>query len=140
MLLRVITLACLIHAFLAPSATAQGGPRLDPCAVNADAFKDEPFVLVTGPAAGARMKSGFVVSGCSRTFESTVGWTLTIRGGKVLATGTATGGGVDGPGPLSFTVAFNVTKPTLAYLEVFEPNMAGGPPSSRVIVPVVVTP
>jgi len=60
--------------------------------------------------------------------------------GKALANGTAKGGGVDGAGPLSFTVAAKVARPTLAYLEVLEPSPSGGAPASRVIVPVVLTP
>ena len=140
MLSRVLTLVFLVAVLRDAPAIAQGASGMDPCEANADVLKDDPFVMVAVPVAGARVKSGFVVTGCSRTFESTVVWTLTIRGGKALAKGTATGGGVDGPGALSFTVAATVTKPTLAYLEVFEPNMAGGAPSSRVIVPVVLTP
>ncbi len=132
MLSRVLALAFLFAAVGVPSAFAQA-----PCA---DVPKDEPFVMVTAPAAGAKVKGGFAVTGCSRTFESTVVWTLTVRGGKELAKGTAKGGGVDGPGPLSFTVAAKVTRPTLAYLEVIEPSASGGPPASRVIVPVIVSP
>ncbi|MFA5911377.1 MAG: Gmad2 immunoglobulin-like domain-containing protein [Vicinamibacterales bacterium] len=129
---RVLTLVVMLSAIYASPAFAQ-----TPCA---DVPKDEPFVMVTAPAAGAKVKGGFAVTGCSRTFESTVVWTLTVRGGKELARGTAKGGGVDGPGPLSFTVTAKVTRPTLAYLEVIEPSASGGPPASRVIVPVVLSP
>lgn len=129
---RVLTLVVMLSAIYASPAFAQA-----PCG---DVPQDEPFVMVTAPAAGAKVKSGFAVTGCSRTFESTVVWALTVRGGKQLAKGTAKGGGVDGPGPLSFTVAATVTKPTLAYLEVIEPSASGGPPASRVIVPVVMSP
>ena len=114
---------------------------IDACAASAGALADEPFVMATAPLAGALVKSGFTVQGCSRTFESRFAWTLTLRGGKVLAKGTATGGGVDGPRPFSFTVTATVAKPTLAYLEISEPRMSGdGPPPSRAVVPVVVTP
>jgi hypothetical protein len=105
-----------------------------------DVPKDEPFVLVAAPAAGAKVKSGFTVTGCSRTFESTVAWTLTLRGGKELAKGTAKGGGVDGAGPLTFSVVAKVDKSTLAYLEVIEPSASGTGGTARVIVPVVLTP
>ena len=130
-MMRPLMLGVFVLTFAVP-ALAQ-----TPCA---GVPKDEPFVMVTAPAAGAKVTSGFAVSGCSRTFESTVVGTLTVRGGKELSKGTARGGGVDGSGPLSFTVAAKVTKPTLAYLEVLEPSGSGGPPSSRVIVPVVLTP
>ena len=132
MVSRVLTLALLFAALNGSSAFAQS-----PCA---EVPKDEPFVMVTAPAAGAKVKSGFAVAGCSRTFESTVTWTLTVRGGQELAKGTAKGGGVDGAGPLAFTVTAKVAKPTLAYLEVVEPSASGKGGSSRVIVPVVLTP
>lgn len=102
--------------------------------------KDEPFVLLSAPAAGAKVKSGFAAAGCSRTFESTVTWTLTVRGGKELAKGTAKGGGADAAGPLAFTVTAKVDKPTLAYLEVIEPSASGRGGTARVIVPVLLTP
>lgn len=129
---RLLMLAFALSAFSALPAFAQS-----PCA---DVPKDEPFVMVAAPAAGARVKSGFAVAGCSRTFESTVTWTLTVRGGQELAKGTAKGGGVDGAGPLAFTVTAKVAKPTLAYLEVLEPSASGKGGSSRVIVPVVISP
>ena len=129
---RLVTLVFALSVFGASSALAQS-----PCA---DVPKDEPFVMVTAPAAGAKVKSGFAVTGCSRTFESTVTWTLTVRGGQELAKGTAKGGGVDGAGPLAFTVTAKVAKPTLAYLEVLEPSASGKGGTSRVIVPVVISP
>jgi len=129
---RILTLVVVLSAVAASPAFAQ-----TPCA---DMPKDEPFVMVTAPAAGVKVKSGFAVAGCSRTFESTVVWTLTVRGGKELAKGTAKGGGVDGSGPLSFTVAAPVTKPTLAYLEVIEPSASGKGGTARVVVPVLLTP
>lgn len=132
MLSRVLVLVALFSGCGASAALAQ-----NPCA---DAPKEEPFVMVTAPAAGAKVTSGFAVNGCSRTFESTVTWTLTVRGGKELARGTARGGGADAAGPLSFTVAARVGKPTLAYLEVIEPSASGKGGTARVIVPVVLTP
>lgn len=131
-MLRTLMLAVAFLALGGSSALAQ-----TPCA---DIPKDEPFVLVTAPAAGAKVKSGFAVTGCSRTFESTVAWTLTVRGGRELARGTAKGGGVDAAGPLSFTVAAKVEKPVLAYLEVIEPSASGKGGTARVIVPVVIAP
>lgn len=131
-MLRTLMLAVGFVALGGASAFAQA-----PCS---DVPKDEPFVMVTAPAAGTRVKSGFTVTGCSRTFESTVAWTLTVRGGKELARGTAKGGGVDGAGPLSFTVGVKVDKPTLAYLEVMEPSASGKGGTARVIVPVLINP
>lgn len=131
-MLRTLMLAIGCLALSGSAAFAQ-----TPCA---DVPEDEPFVMVTAPAAGAKVKSGFAVTGCSRTFESTVTWTLTVRGGKELARGTARGGGVDAAGPLSFTVAAKVEKPTLAYLEVIEPSASGKGGTARVVVPVLISP
>ena len=93
---RAFTLTLIVTAMAAsPSAqTPTSAPAaIDACTASPDALKDEPFVMATAPLAGARVKSGFTVKGCSRTFESSFAWTLTIRGGKVLAKGTASGGG-----------------------------------------------
>lgn len=125
---------------LAIGCLALSGPAAFAQASCADVPKDEPFVMVTAPAAGAKVTSGFAVVGCSRTFESTVTWTLSVRGGKELARGTAKGGGVDAAGPLSFTVAAKVEQPTLAYLEVIEPSASGKGGTARVIVPVLIAP
>lgn len=125
---------------LAVAFLAVGGSPAFAQAPCSDVPKDEPFVMVTSPVAGASVKIGFAVAGCSRTFESTVVWTLTVRGGKELAKGTTKGGGVDGAGPLSFTVEAKVDKPTLAYLEVIEPSASGKGGTARVIVPVLVRP
>ena len=55
------------------------------------------FVFVTAPHGGARVRSGFAVTGCSRTFESNVNWRLLDRVGAEIASGFAIGGGVYGP-------------------------------------------
>ena len=51
------------------------------------------FVFVTAPHGGARVRSGFAVTGCSRTFESNVNWRLLDRVGAEIASGFAIGGG-----------------------------------------------
>ena len=76
--------------------------RDDGCDLSDGALDDAAFVIATAPAAGARVSSGFPVSGCSRTFESTVVWRLHARNGDLLAQGNTTGGGVDGPGRFAF--------------------------------------
>jgi hypothetical protein len=110
---------------------------------NADgALDDAAFVIATAPPAGARVSSGFGVSGCSRTFESTVLWRLTARDGSLLGQGTATGGGVDGPGPFSFAVPFSVAERQVGQLEVFEEDVSGGEgfPPGRTVLPLVLLP
>ncbi len=110
---------------------------------NADgALDNAAFVIATAPAAGARVSSGFGVSGCSRTFESTVVWRLHGRDGGLLGQGTTTGGGVDGFGPFSFAVPFSVAERQIGHLEVFEEDASGGEgfPPGRTVLPLVLQP
>lgn len=82
------------------------------------------------------------MSGCSRTFESTVVWKLKARDGAELASGHATGGGVDGPGPFSFTVAYTVAERQIGHLEVYEEDASDGEgnPPGRNVIPLVLAP
>lgn len=104
-------------------------------------YGELPFVVVTAPLPGAAVASGFTVSGCSRTFESNVPWTLVDAFGEVLAQGATTGGGVDGPGPFETTVDYSVDERQIAELRVVEddPDEGGRSPVSNVI-PVILTP
>jgi heat shock protein HslJ len=100
---------------------------------------DAPLVFVVEPRSGQTVSSGFAVSGCSRTFESTVNWRLLDRAGVVLVEGFATGGGVDGPGRFDFTVTYVGVDPQIGHLEVFEVDASGGEgfPPPRDVVPLV---
>ncbi len=112
----------------------------------ADAFAcdgslpDAALVIVTSPAAGEEVASGFTVRGCSRTFESNVQWRLLGRTGEELASGFAMGGGVDGPAPFGFAVEYQAAEHQLAHLEVFEEDASGGEgfPPPRAVVPLVI--
>ena len=117
-----------------------GGPA--GCDLSDGALDDAAFVIATAPEAGARVSSGFGVSGCSRTFESTVVWRLHGRDGALLAQGHATGGGVDGPGPFGFSVPFSVAGRQVGSLEVFEEDQSGGEgfPPGRTVLPLVLMP
>ncbi|MDA0364253.1 MAG: Gmad2 immunoglobulin-like domain-containing protein [Chloroflexi bacterium] len=84
------------------------------------------FVFVTTPESGDEVVSGFGVEGCSRTFESNVKWVLYDRSGTQIASGFATGGGVDGPGAFAFTVSYTVSAAQLGRLEVYEEDASGG--------------
>lgn len=97
------------------------------------------FVFVTSPASGARVASGFSVTGCSRTFESTVNWELYDRTGNELASGFTTGGGVDGGAAFAFDVEYALAAPSLGRLEVFEVDVSGGEgfPPPRAVVPLM---
>ncbi|NNM28942.1 MAG: hypothetical protein HKO57_05435 [Akkermansiaceae bacterium] len=113
-----------------------------PCS-NADgALDNAAFVFVATPSSGQRVSSGFAVSGCSRTFESSVQWRLTGRDGSTIAAGHTTGGGVDGFGPYSFTVPFTVAERQIGHLEVFETDESDGEgfPPGQNIIPLVLQP
>ena len=122
------------------AALPQGGGG--GCSTADGALDDAAFVIATAPAAGARVSSGFAVSGCSRTFESVVNWRLLARDGSLLAEGHATGGGVDGPGPFAFAVPFSLAERQLGTLEVFEEDASGGEgfPPGRTVLPLELLP
>ena len=105
-----------------------------------DTLPDVVLVIVLSPSAGEEVKSGFIASGCSRTFESNVQWRLLGRSGEVLSSGHTSGGGVDGPGVFQFSVEFAVAQRQVALLEVFEDDVSEGKgyPPPRVVVPVII--
>jgi heat shock protein HslJ len=118
------------------------GDRLAPAGCTAGSpGTQSAFVFATSPRSGDRLPSGSLVEGCSRTFESTVNWTLFDRAGTELASGFTSGGGVDGPAPFSFTVTYDVDGEQVGWLEVFEVDVSGGEgfPPPRDVVPVVLT-
>jgi len=82
------------------------------------------------------------VTGCSRTFESTVVWRLLARNGTVLAKGFTTGGGVDNPGAFSFSVPYSLSERQIGHLEVFEEDASDGEgfPPGRTVIPLVLDP
>ena len=105
-----------------------------------DSLPDISLVIVRSPAGGDEVESGFMASGCSRTFESNVQWRLLGRRGEELASGFTSGGGVDGPAPFRFSVEFKVSERQIALLEVFEEDMSEGEgyPPPRAVVPVII--
>lgn len=117
-------------------------PQPDVCS-NADGALEASFIFVTQPRSGQRVSSGFTVRGCSRTFESNVPWRLLDASGAQLAAGSTTGGGVDGPGPFSFTVAYSVPERQIGHLEVNEDDPSGGEGPRepvRNVIPLVLRP
>jgi hypothetical protein len=119
-----------------------GGQQADVCNNSDGALTDKSFIIVSTPTSGMRVQSGFTAKGCSRTFESNVPWRLVDRDGNQLATGATTGGGVDGFGPFSFTVSFNVVTQQIGHLEVIEddPSDGEGFPPVRNVIPLVLNP
>jgi heat shock protein HslJ len=124
-----------ILAALGGASWAQDDPCVDPSGV----LGESAFVVVTAPVAGAEVESGFAVSGCSRTFESTVNWRLLAGHGNEVTSGFVTGGGADGPASFSFTVDFEVSRSQLGHLEVFEVDASEGEgfPPGRTVLPIV---
>jgi hypothetical protein len=116
---------------------------IDVCA-NADgALSSLSFVFLSTPHSGERVSSGFTVRGCSRTFESNVPWKLLDAAGTQLAAGSTTGGGVDGPGPFSFTVTYAVPTRQVGHLDVSDEDVSGGEATIkpvRNVIPLVLNP
>ncbi|HSD92344.1 MAG TPA: Gmad2 immunoglobulin-like domain-containing protein [Methyloceanibacter sp.] len=130
-------------AILVAALGGCGGTDVADNCANADgALSDASFVITTAPRAGDRVASGFAVKGCSRTFESTVNWRLLGRNGSELASGHSQGGGVDGPGPFSFSVTYSVPAQEIGHLEVFEEDVSDGEgnPPGRNVLPLVLKP
>jgi hypothetical protein len=119
-----------------------GGQQPDACDNSDGALTDRSFIIVSTPTSGIRVQSGFTVEGCSRTFESNVPWRLVDRDGNELAAGATTGGGVDGFGPFSFAVNFDVASQQIGHLEVIEedPSDGEGFPPVRNVIPLLLTP
>jgi hypothetical protein len=124
-----------------PAPTPSAAPE-DACLIEDGALDEAAFVLATAPAPGARVASGFQIRGCSRSFESTVLWRLLARDGTELAAGVTQGGGVDGPGPFSASVAFTVAERQVGHLEVYAEDVSDGEgfPPGRTVLPLVLLP
>ena len=155
---RVITVAMLDRAPDAPFAeppkiavirrfllenemlVEQGGGNEDGEFTCDDTLPDVPLVIVRTPSAGDEVESGFMVSGCSRTFEANVQWQLLGRRGEILSSGHTSGGGVYGPAPFQFSVEFEVAERQVALLEIFEEDVSEGQgfPPPRAVVPLII--
>ena len=130
LLLVVLGLTALITACTGPYVHQSHKPapvaEVNVCD-NADgALTNKGFVIVQSPKSGERVKSGFTVKGCSRSFESNVPWQLTDAKGKIIAGGNTLGGGVDGFGNFSFTVPYTVDETQFGVLSVMEDDPSDG--------------
>lgn len=130
--------AWVLAASAAP-CLAQAPAGAGPCADTQGILARSAFVIVTRPAAGQAVAPSFAVEGCSRTFESEVSWRLVARDGHELASGTARGGGADGPAAFGFEVAAGETDAQLVHLEVFEVDASDGEgfPPGRTVLPLL---
>jgi hypothetical protein len=132
---RVSATVAAVALALGPAGC--GGERVGACAT---AVPRSSFVFVQAPASGQRTTSGLRVTGCSSTFEATIGWRLRARDGRVLASGFAQGGTLKA-GPFGFTVRFSVVRRQVGSLEVYEPRVTTeGFPPVRNVVPLVLEP
>jgi hypothetical protein len=126
MSLRLLTLPVVLAAGFAGCG---GGGKQDVCSNKDGALTSAGFIFVESPASGDRVSSGFEVSGCSSTFEGTLGWALQAKDGRVLAKGTAQGGSLES-GPFAFTIDYSVAARQIGRLTVREPRVTseGFPP------------
>src|SRR5688572_7670784 len=75
--LAIVATGALATSALAMGGWSEGGAAdVDNCKNEDGTLSEAAFVIVTAPGAGERVQTGFVVKGCSRTFESTVNWRL----------------------------------------------------------------
>jgi len=134
--------AAVLVSMLALCLAACGTVSKSPCDNSEGALDDAAFVFVTSPVVGQRASPGSPVSGCSRTCESNVLWRLLARKGDVLASGNASGGGVDGSGAFSFTVPFTIDERQIGHLEVSDEDGSDGEgfPLGRNVIPLVLLP
>ena len=110
------------EAFTADPAAGAAGAAC----TTALAGAETSLVIVASPLPGSAVSGTFTATGCSRTFEANVNWRLLALDGSELASGFASGGGVDGPATLEFTVTFSVDAEQRGLLEVFEVDASGG--------------
>ena len=135
--------AALVSALALTGCTsAVSSPAGGVCDNTDGALSDAAFVIADAPDAGQRVESGFEVTGCSRTFESSLTWRLLARDGTPLGRGIASGGGVDGPGPFSFSVRYSISERQIGHLEIFEEDASDGEgfPPGRTVLPLVLNP
>jgi hypothetical protein len=120
--------------FVAVVAGCGGGGKHAVCSNRDGALTSAAFVFVESPVSGDRVSSGFEVSGCSSTFEGTVGWSVADRNGRTLARGSAQGGAIES-GPFSFTVDYSLSARQVGRLIVTGPRVTseGFPPVANVI-------
>ena len=124
------------------AATLSAGPvhaqTPDACDNGDGAWNGAQFVLATEPAAGARVRPGFTVSGCSSTYDGSITWKLVGRDGTQLAAGFARGGSA-GAGRFEFKVDYVATALRLAQLEVQAPQGSEAE-LARTVLPLVLLP
>ena len=90
------------------------------------ALDNAGFVIVENLSPGNRVSPGFIVTGCSRTFEAHVPWALYDRTGWLIAMGFTHGGGFDGYAPFQFVVRYDVDESQWGELVVWEEDVSGG--------------
>jgi hypothetical protein len=118
-------------------AACGGTEDVDVCANADSALGNAGFVFVEDPRSGERVSNGFLVRGCSSTFEASVNWRLRGRDGKALASGVTQGGSLE-PSSFEFTVEYSIAAGQIGELEVYEPRVTTeGFPPSRDVVPLV---
>ncbi len=113
----------------------------DVCSTMDATVGDAAYVIATEPGPGEAVVSPLTVRGCSRSYESTVTWTLTDAKGVTLGSGFAMGGGFEGGGPFEFKVAFDVSAAQVLHLEVSDSGGSDeGGPAPRTVLPLVAMP
>jgi LysM repeat protein len=134
---------CLTIPAATPGATAVPGvPASGPCsAPNSPLLKSSNFIFATAPNAGAWLKPGFKVSGCSNVFEAQFSWRLKDAGASTIANGHVTAScGTGCVGSFAFNVAYSVGQTQVGTMEVFDEAASDGHEILLNSIPVVLQP
>ncbi len=112
-----------------------GGTALVPGNVHAQTSRS---ITIEAPLAGAQVDSPFEVRGrgTPTPFENTLVFHVYDTDGNVLGQGPITvTGQLGGPFAFAASVVYDSPQPGLGWLELQEPNVAGGPPLVSVSMP-----
>ncbi len=99
------------------------------------------FILVTEPAVGTAVSSGFTFGGCSNVFEAAYQWELRAADGTVLAEGFgAATCGTGCVGTFSAQVPFQVQQAQVGELEVWAASAQDGSKEHVNLLPLLLQP
>jgi germination protein M len=93
-----------------------------------------PFILVEEPAPGEATPSPLTVRGSANVFEGTVSWNLTDNDGRIIEEGFVTAAMGEWM-PFEFTVDYEVDRPGLGAIILFQESPRDGSPEHVVEIP-----
>ncbi len=140
---RVVTCAALVAVVavvLALAGCTIKRVHANSCELTDPALAQAPFVIATAPSAGARVRTGFRVSGCLRTDGNIAEWRLTGQDGGLLAQGQVRARDDTRPERFLFAVDFTIDRRQIAELELTGAAAGTGALAGRMVLPLVLMP